>query len=168
MFEKQLFICILSSINLGKRQKITLKTVDESHKDGSKILVSASQLICMALDRGRYALIKTIFNAISPKYLRAIIKAFLEEVFDIRTNTMRYALIETLLLSDKGKYITAKLFEMMEKKDGLDTILNELVEHPDVNSEQFAITVAAILPKNSMMRFYQDMLLQQVPKTYPP
>ena len=77
-----------------------------------------------------------------------MITFILKLVFRLVAGTTTYTLIETLILSDKGTYMTARLFEILGKgKKLIVTDFEELVEHPDVDSEQFAMTVAAILSK---------------------
>ena len=129
-----------------RKTKDALASINES-SEGVAVLYTAIHMIVKAFHHTKYTLMRTIFDAVDPKYWQMIIKVLLKLSFKIVPGTSSYALIETLVLNDaKGKYLTAALFRMLNTRRQVQVDdFTKLIEHPAVSSEQFAKIVGDIL-----------------------
>ena len=74
---------------------------------------------------------------------------FMQSAFKALVGTIAHALLEAFILSDSGKGIIAKMLKMIDNTEALTVAhFQAFVEHPDVDSEQFAKIVVAILSGN--------------------
>ena len=122
-----------------KTTRKTLIAGKDDSNEGRVALVSAVHLIFKAFDWKRYALVRTILDAISQKHWPMIIEKFSETALGVSSGA-GYVLIEKLILNDaKGKYLTAALLRMLDEEGEINIDnFKRLVEHPSVSDKQFA------------------------------
>ena len=127
-----------------KKTSKILAGADDFDKEG--MLVKAAGALAMkTFKRKQFALIKFIFKAINQKYAQKLIDHVLICLLGLVV-TQSYALARHFVMHDTGDYITAEIFRTLSRQGKL-TIQDfvRLLEHPKVESEQFAEIINAHL-----------------------
>ena len=129
-----------------KKTKSMIASIDGSFKSVA-LLYATSYLIFKAFEHAKYALMRTIFDAIKPEYRQSISEGILRLSFNMSLGTSSYVIAKAFILNDaKGKYLTAAMFRMLStKRPAQPDDLIKLAEHPDVDSDQFAKIAGDIL-----------------------
>ena len=116
-------------------------------------LKAAGELVARAFWHKRFALIRTILNAVNQRHVQEPINWIMNAIPYGEWSKFR-ALVMLFIRHDTGKHITAKLLKTLYEKQGaiVSQDFVRIMEHPFVGSQQFARIITELLSSKGLYK----------------
>ena len=136
---------VLAHVFIHQPWKDTKSMLAVANGDADALFLNAaSALVLKAFKRGRFTLIRSIFNAVNQECVQLSVNLVLMYILGEVSHSR--ALIELFIMNDKGGHITSELFRVLSKtKTPTTQDFVKIFEHPFVGEEQFAKIINALL-----------------------